>query len=145
MGVQGTVAGSPASLWRFRDGGGELPSGSPDLNGFLGDRRPQDLLAGDLALVIAAAKDELAGVRHGGPFVVTFCRNIWSVFSRFPVFSGHEIRIPGNSEMRLIILKRKELTDRPRKTWESSGTVGQLTLDQHMEVRILRGQPFDNK
>ncbi len=35
------------------------------LNSFLDDRRPQDLLASDPALVIAAAKDELEGVQHG--------------------------------------------------------------------------------
>ena len=35
------------------------------LNSFLDARRPQDLLAGDPALVIAAAKDEVEGVRHG--------------------------------------------------------------------------------
>jgi len=35
------------------------------LNSFLDDRRPQDLLAGDPALVIAAAKDEVEGIRHG--------------------------------------------------------------------------------
>ena len=77
-------------------------------------------------------------------FVVTFCRNIWSVFPRFPVFSGHETSIPGHSEMRLIILKRKELTDRSGKTWERKGSVGQLTLDQHIGVRIPGGQPSDN-
>ena len=44
---------------------GELPSGSLDLNSFLDDRRPQDRLAGDPALVIAAAKDEVERVRHG--------------------------------------------------------------------------------
>jgi hypothetical protein len=60
-------------------------------------------------------------------------------FPRFPVFSWHEIRIPGRSEMRLITLKRKELTDRPRKTWESRGIVRQLTLDQHIGVRIPGG------
>jgi len=51
-----------------------------------------------------------------GDLVVTFCRNIRSVFPRFPVFSGHEIRILRLPEMRLIILKRKELTDRSGKT-----------------------------
>jgi hypothetical protein len=35
------------------------------LNSFLDDRRPQDLLASDSALVIAAAKDEVEGVQHG--------------------------------------------------------------------------------
>ena len=35
------------------------------LNSFLDDRRPQDLLASDPALVIAAAKDEVEGVQHG--------------------------------------------------------------------------------
>lgn len=35
------------------------------LNSFLDDRRPQDLLALDPNLVIAAAKDELNGVQHG--------------------------------------------------------------------------------
>ena len=35
------------------------------LNSFLDDSRPQDLLAGDPALVIAAAKDEVEGVQHG--------------------------------------------------------------------------------
>ena len=37
--------------------------------------------------------------------------------------------------------EKKKLTDRPKKTWESRGTVGQLTLDQHMEVRIPRDNP----
>jgi len=74
--------------------------------------------------------------------VVTFCRNIRSVFPRFPVFSGHETRIPEHPKMRLIILKRKELTDRSGKTWERAGTVGQLTLDQHIGVRIPGGQPI---
>ena len=75
-------------------------------------------------------------------FVVTFCRNILSLFPRFPVFSGHEIRIFSHSKMRLIILKRKELTDRSGKMWERKGTVGQLTLDQHIGVRIPGGQPI---
>ena len=35
------------------------------LNSFLDDRRPQDLLASDPALVIAAAKDQVEGVQHG--------------------------------------------------------------------------------
>lgn len=35
------------------------------LNSFLDDRRPQDLLASDPDLVIAAAKDEMEGVQHG--------------------------------------------------------------------------------
>jgi hypothetical protein len=35
------------------------------LNSFLDDRRPQDLLAEDPDLVIAAAKDEVEGVQHG--------------------------------------------------------------------------------
>jgi hypothetical protein len=35
------------------------------LNSFLDDRRPQDLLASDPKLVIAAAKDEAEGVEHG--------------------------------------------------------------------------------
>ncbi len=35
------------------------------LNGFLDDRRPQDLLASDPGLVIAAARDEVEGVQHG--------------------------------------------------------------------------------
>jgi hypothetical protein len=35
------------------------------MNSFLDDRRPQDLLASDPALVIAAAKDEVEGVQHG--------------------------------------------------------------------------------
>lgn len=35
------------------------------LNSFLDDRRPQDLLASDPDLVIAAAKDEVEGVQHG--------------------------------------------------------------------------------
>ena len=35
------------------------------LNSFLDDRRPQDLLASDSDLVIAAAKDEVEGVQHG--------------------------------------------------------------------------------
>jgi hypothetical protein len=35
------------------------------LNSFLDDQRPQDLLAADPELVIAAAKDEVEGVQHG--------------------------------------------------------------------------------
>jgi len=35
------------------------------LNSFLDDRRPQDLLESEPDLVIAAAKDEVAGIRHG--------------------------------------------------------------------------------
>jgi hypothetical protein len=35
------------------------------LNNFLDDRRPQDLLASDPDIVIAAAKDEVEGVQHG--------------------------------------------------------------------------------
>lgn len=35
------------------------------LNSFLDDRRPQDLLASQRDLVIAAARDELEGVQHG--------------------------------------------------------------------------------
>jgi hypothetical protein len=35
------------------------------LKSFLDDRRPQDLLASDPDLVIAAAKDEVEGVQHG--------------------------------------------------------------------------------
>lgn len=35
------------------------------LNSFLDDRRPQDLLATDPALVVAAAKDEVEGLQHG--------------------------------------------------------------------------------
>ena len=35
------------------------------LNSFLDDRRPQDLLASNPNLVIAAAKDEVEGVQHG--------------------------------------------------------------------------------
>lgn len=35
------------------------------LNSFLDDRRPQDLLAIDPNIVIAAAKDEVEGVQHG--------------------------------------------------------------------------------
>jgi hypothetical protein len=35
------------------------------LSSYLDDRRPQDLLASDPDLVIAAAKDEVEGVQHG--------------------------------------------------------------------------------
>jgi hypothetical protein len=35
------------------------------LNSYLDDRRPQDLIASDSELVIAAAKDEVLGVQHG--------------------------------------------------------------------------------
>jgi hypothetical protein len=35
------------------------------LNSFLDDRRPQDLLESEPDLVIAAARDEVAGIRHG--------------------------------------------------------------------------------
>jgi hypothetical protein len=35
------------------------------LDSFLDDRRPQDLLESEPDLVIAAAKDEVAGIRHG--------------------------------------------------------------------------------
>jgi hypothetical protein len=35
------------------------------LNSFLDDRRPQDLLESEPDLVIAAAKDEVVGIRHG--------------------------------------------------------------------------------
>lgn len=35
------------------------------LNSFLDDRRPQDLLESEPDLVIAAAKDEVMGIRHG--------------------------------------------------------------------------------
>jgi len=54
--------------------------------------------------------------------------------------------------MRLIILKRKELTDRSGKTWERKGSVGQLTLDRHIVVlmasesitkRVLLVRDFD--
>lgn len=35
------------------------------VNGFLGGRRPVDLLATDPELVLSAARDEMAGVQHG--------------------------------------------------------------------------------
>jgi hypothetical protein len=35
------------------------------LNSFLDDRRPQDLLASKPEMVIAAARDEMEGLRHG--------------------------------------------------------------------------------
>ena len=35
------------------------------LNSFLDDQRPQDLLAGEPELVIAAARDEMEGLKHG--------------------------------------------------------------------------------
>jgi len=35
------------------------------LNSFLDDRRPQDILATEPELVIAAAKDEMAELQHG--------------------------------------------------------------------------------
>jgi hypothetical protein len=35
------------------------------LNSFLDDRRPKDLLASKPEMVIAAARDEMEGLRHG--------------------------------------------------------------------------------
>jgi hypothetical protein len=43
--------------------------------------------------------------------------------------------------MRLIILKRKKLTYRLKKTWERRGTVGPLTLDRHIGVLGFSAHP----
>jgi hypothetical protein len=45
--------------------GWELAFWFAALNSFLDDERPQDVLAVDPDRVIAAAKDEMAGVQHG--------------------------------------------------------------------------------
>jgi hypothetical protein len=77
--------------------------------------------------------------------VVTFVVTFGSLLLEFPVFSGDEMCFSSVYEARLNELKRKEFTDRLGKTQGHRGMVGQLTLDQHIGVRIPGGQPTDNK
>jgi hypothetical protein len=73
--------------------------------------------------------------------VVTFVVTFGSLLLEFPVLSGDEMCFSSLCEACLNELKRREFTDKLGQTQEHRGMVGQLTLDQHIGVRIPGGQP----
>lgn len=60
-----SVVGEVLDVFQDTKSGWNMAFWFAGLNSFLDDRRPQDLLATKPALVIAAAKDAMEGLRHG--------------------------------------------------------------------------------